>query len=323
MAGAAILCAAVSIASVAGAGAARTGVPEALQWAYAPAPPGTPEYKLPPGAYKAPNGAVLTAAQVEKMELRDMDWAPAQHPKALAIIVGPTGKDGPAPCGECHGIAGAGIVNIPDLAGLPADYIVAQAHAFRSGARRSTEPERYATQVMIKVAKAASEAQLREATAYFAKTPRHPRVTVIEGDAGPVTRTERFGWSYRAGTAMKPLRGRIVEVPESVERTFLYDTSMRQLAYAPRGAVARGASLVKTGGKGGQPCAACHGPALKGAGLAPPLAGRSPSYLARQLWDIRSGARADPGAALMKGPASGLSPADVTAVAAYLASLPV
>jgi len=313
--------AAAGVMGVLSLGAVSAGVPDALLWAYSPAPKSTPEYKLGPGPYKAPNGKLFTGPQIDKMELRAMDWAPSQHPPAPPIIVGPTGKAGPAPCGECHGIAGAGIANLPDLAGLPAEYIVQQVHAFQSGERRSSDPDRFATQMMAKVAKAASEAQIREAAAYFAKTPRYARIKVVESDTGPTTITERFNWYYRSGSGVQRLDGRVIEVPENVPLGFMYDPSVLQLAYVPKGSIRRGADLVRAGGRGGQPCATCHGPDLKGLGLAPPLAGRDPSYLARMLWDIKSGARRGSPVALMQGPASGFSPAEITDVAAYLASL--
>jgi cytochrome c553 len=53
----------------------------------------------------------------------------------------------------------------------------------------------------------------------------------------------------------------------------------------------------------------------------PSIAGRSPSYVVRQLYDLRTGARAGKGAALMKKPVARLSQDDMIAVAAYLASL--
>ncbi len=49
---------------------------------------------------------------------------------------------------------------------------------------------------------------------------------------------------------------------------------MTYVAYAPRGALARGAELAKTGGNGQfQPCSACHGAGLTGGDQAPPLVG--------------------------------------------------
>ena len=46
---------------------------------------------------------------------------------------------------------------------------------------------------------------------------------------------------------------------------------------------------MRTGGNGRTiRCSICHGPDLKGLGGIPPIAGRSPSYLMRQLYDIKS-----------------------------------
>jgi mono/diheme cytochrome c family protein len=47
-------------------------------------------------------------------------------------------------------------------------------------------------------------------------------------------------------------------------------------------------------------CAGCHGPDLKGKDDVPPLAGRSPSYLARQLYDFQQGTRNGAAAPLMR-----------------------
>ena len=68
-------------------------------------------------------------------------------------------------------------------------------------------------------------------------------------------------------------------------------------------------------------CAACHGECLKGSGDVPPLAGRSPSYLARQLYDIEHYARNGPGVRLMRPVVQNLSEADILAITAYVSSL--
>jgi len=68
-------------------------------------------------------------------------------------------------------------------------------------------------------------------------------------------------------------------------------------------------------------CAGCHGAGLRGQGNIPGLAGRSPSYLARQLYDIQAGARAGQAVQVMRGVAARLDERDIIAVAAYLASL--
>lgn len=67
-------------------------------------------------------------------------------------------------------------------------------------------------------------------------------------------------------------------------------------------------------------CAACHGQDGKGLQAEyPNLAGQGAGYLAKQLADYKSGARAN---AIMAGMAAGLSEQDMADVAAYFASLP-
>ena len=53
----------------------------------------------------------------------------------------------------------------------------------------------------------------------------------------------------------------------------------------------------------------------------PPVAGRSPSYIVRQLFDLQSGACGGVSAPLMKATVANLTVEDMTFIAAYLASL--
>jgi len=79
--------------------------------------------------------------------------------------------------------------------------------------------------------------------------------------------------------------------------------------------------LVTTGGAGKTtPCAICHGADLRGLGPVPALAGRSPSYIVRQLYDMRHGVRNGLWAELMKAVVAQLSEEDMVAIAAYTAS---
>ncbi len=59
---------------------------------------------------------------------------------------------------------------------------------------------------------------------------------------------------------------------------------------------------------------------MQGAGNIPPLAGRSPTYIVRELILFRTGKRSNPEAAPMRLEASQLSVRDMIAVAAYAAS---
>jgi cytochrome c553 len=74
-------------------------------------------------------------------------------------------------------------------------------------------------------------------------------------------------------------------------------------------------------GTAAQSCGACHGPDLKGLGAVPGIAGRSPSYIVRQLYDFKHGTRAGADSAQMKPSVEKLSIRDMISLAAYVASL--
>jgi cytochrome c553 len=67
-------------------------------------------------------------------------------------------------------------------------------------------------------------------------------------------------------------------------------------------------------------CTICHAADLQGLSPVPGLAGRSPSYLVRQLYDIQSGTRSGLWSSLMRPVVANLTPDDMLAIAAYLAS---
>lgn len=90
--------------------------------------------------------------------------------------------------------------------------------------------------------------------------------------------------------------------------------------------LARGRALVEKGdaGAGIPPCSACHGPSLTGMEPAiPGLVGLHAPYISAQLGAFRYGTRTAASPDCMQLVAGHLTEADVTAVAAYLASLPV
>jgi cytochrome c553 len=61
---------------------------------------------------------------------------------------------------------------------------------------------------------------------------------------------------------------------------------------------------------------------MKGDSVFPPIAGRSPSYVVRQLYDFQVGARAGRGATKMRESVKQLDHDDMIAIAAYLATRP-
>jgi cytochrome c553 len=106
-------------------------------------------------------------------------------------------------------------------------------------------------------------------------------------------------------------------------KQFEYRDSRSQFtAYVPAGSLARGEALAKTGGSGKtSPCAGCHGPGLNGMGAIPGIAGRSPSYIVRQIFDFQQQKRNGSAGALMMPVVEKLSHDDMIALAAYVSSL--
>jgi cytochrome c553 len=192
---------------------------------------------------------------------------------------------------------------------------------YQSGARRTAVPKRN-IDLMISLAKAASDAEIAEAAAYFSalKPRRHTRV--VETDTVPKTFVIANHYALLPAGGTEPLGNRIVEVPEVLEQFVHRDSHARFVAYVPPGSVARGEALVKTGGAGKtQTCAGCHGPDLRGTGAIPGIAGRSTNYVTRQLYDMKHDFRSGASALPMKDVVARLDEADMLAIVAYLASL--
>ena len=300
-----------------------------LAWAYQHGDTTTFGQPLGPGPFRVPGSTlVLTRDQVEHAG-KPIDWHPDAHPPAPPVVAGPAVGEA-TPCAECHLFNGAGFPASADLAGLPAAYIVEQVGAFRSGQRTSARGGQLNTAEMIKTAKAVSPAALREAAAYFARLPRPRWLKVVEGANAPRTMPDKFGWlNVAPGGGTEPLGDRIVELSDDLPRMMMGDDQVMLIDHVPPGAIARGRKVAESGGGAGVPCRTCHGERLSGLlggllgglGAAPPIAGRPAGYIARTLWDLRSGARANAGAAPMLPIARALSPAQVRDLAAYLASL--
>ena len=123
-----------------------------------------------------------------------------------------------------------------------------------------------------------------------------------------------------AGT--EPLGRRIVESPVNAEHTeLLRNPRSGFVAYVPRGSVARGEALARNGKDGVAACTICHGDDLNGLAIVPSLRGRSPSYMARQLVDMKEGKRRGAWTPLMTPVVANLTADDILNLSAYLASL--
>jgi cytochrome c553 len=125
-----------------------------------------------------------------------------------------------------------------------------------------------------------------------------------------------------AGAGKEPIGRRIIEVPVDPEGTeVLRNPRSGFIAYVPVGSIEKGKELVTNGGTRTTACAVCHGVELNGLGPVPGIAGRSPSYIARQLYDMQAGTRNGSWTELMKSVVSNLTDDDMLNIAAYVSSL--
>ena len=257
-------------------------------------------------------------------QIRDLfnvpDWHPNDHPPLPDAVAHGRRPDVWA-CGFCHLPNGLGRPENSGLAGLPATYIIQQMADFQNGARKSAEPDMRPPAFMIRVAQAANDAEIQAAAAYFASVPFTAWIRVVETDTVPTTHVARGMLVSSEDGGTEPIGRRIIELPEDLARTELRDAASGFVAYVPAGSIGEGEALVKTGGNGKTvACGVCHGEDLRGRGPVPPIAGRSPSYTVRQLFDMQQGVRHGLWADLMEDVVADLTLDDMVAIAAYSAS---
>ena len=175
---------------------------------------------------------------------------------------------------------------------------------------------------MIAYAKAMTDEEIRATAEYFAAIPFTSRVKVIESQTVPKTRLVAAGVYFPLeGNETEPLGDRIIEMPETANDFIYRDSRSSTVAYVPVGSIKRGERLVTNGGDGKTTqCSICHGPDLLGLGPVPGIAGRGPSYLVRQLFDMQHGYRKGVWTSLMKPAVEKLSTDDIIDIVAYLSS---
>jgi cytochrome c553 len=299
------------------------GANAVLPWAYvlndpAPADAETPD---PDEVVTVPGSSVRMPRSAININNGPPDWHPDSHPP-MPPVVATGGGDGVVACGYCHLPNGQGKPENAGVAGQPYEYIVQQMTDWRNGLRKTGEPRMGPPSFMERIGLAATDAEARVAAEYFSSIPFKQWVRVVETDEVP--RTRFSGWIHKVidGGGTEPIGTRIVETPEDLHRTELRDDASSFVAYVPTGAVARGERLATTGGNGKtETCTVCHGPQLRGLGPVPALAGRSPSYIARQLYDLQTGVRNGAWSDLMDAAVANLTVEDIVDIAAYTASL--
>lgn len=311
-----LACCAVLLAQAAGAS-------EAPAWLYPinpPAPVNPPVFDRSRPLRVPGSPVTYTEAQLNDL-FTAPDWFPRSHTPMPAVVARGRAPDLYA-CGFCHTPSGQGRPENASLAGLPANYIVHQLADMKSGARHGAAPGAYRpSERMFEVAQHATASEVAAAAEYFSRQPYRPHVRVVE--QARVPRSQVIGWVYAAvpGGGDEPLGQRLMEFTPDPGRHERRDDGLVYTAYVPAGSLARGRLLARGGGdKAAPPCITCHGNQLQGTAVIPRLAGRSPTYLLRQLLAFKSGARAGTNGQLMRMVVANLQIGDMIDVAAYAAS---
>lgn len=293
-------------------------------WAYPvaqpgnpPAPPATPDDGSP--RHVANSTVGLTLAQTRDT-YNIPDWHPDNHPPAPDIVAKGR-RPNVVACGYCHLPNGQGRPENSSVAGLPASYIIQQMADFKNDLRKSSETRLGPQRLMVTLSKATTDAEVKAAADYFASFKLKQWIRVVETATVPKTRIAGGMFIALENAGTEPIGNRIIEVPENLEQTELRDSGSGFIAYAPIGSIKKGEALVTTGGGKTTACASCHGADMKGLGPVPTIAGRSPSQMARQMWDMKYGARKGEWTQLMKPVVEKLSDEDLVNITAYLASL--
>ena len=305
-------CALALVAVVSAAGLNQASAQNAL-------PATFPQWAFPGPLLKNVPGSTVKFSDVQMFDRTiAVDWFPDSHPAMPDAV---KGRMAQYACGFCHLPQGAGRSENAALAGLPEKYIIQQMADFKSGARHTPDPKFGAAINMQTTAKMASDADVAAAAKYFSSLKYKKHLKLVESKDVPKFSSNGFVYVIEKTGPRDPLGDRIIEGPDDFEGFEMRDPNMTFTAYVPVGSVARGAALAKGDGGARPACDICHGPGLKGSEIGPPIAGRLPTGIFRQLYAVQSGDRNGPTTVLMKPIVAGLSQKNMVDLAAYVSSL--
>jgi cytochrome c553 len=246
------------------------------------------------------------------------DWFPLQH-QPMPNIVQFGKKPKVWACASCHLASGTGHPESSTLAGLSANYMTEQLKAFASGERVDYSGH------MNRMAALMTEAEMVEASTWFASLPAQQFITVkeVETVAGTYVDNTRMRQIDTAKPSQEPINNRIIEVPVDKELVHKRAPVSEFISYVPVGSIERGKNLVQTGGGKTIPCMSCHGADLSGSDIGPAIAGNFGIYTVRQLHGFKSNTRSGAQSVMMQPVVANLSDTDMVDIAAYLSSVSI
>ncbi len=301
--------------------AAPAGPPAAAPPAPAPAPAAAPAAPDPTLHKIAGSDKSFTAAQTRAQ--CPADWFPGDHPQMPNVVACGKIEQMVAACSLCHYPNGKGRPENAGVSGLPESYFIQTMMDFKDGLRKSADSRKANTNRMGGFPKGMTDEEIKAAAKYFGSMKWTTWIRVVETDTVPKTHINggMFMANEGAEAGKEPIGQRIIEVPEKTEDTeLLRNPRSGFIAYVPQGAIKKGQALVTNGAGKTTQCGVCHGADLEGLGPVPGLAGRSPSYLMRQLYDMQVGVRKGQWTDLMKPVVEKLTAEDMINIVAYTAS---
>ena len=223
-------------------------------------------------------------------------------------------------CGFCHRANGTGGPENASISGLSVGYIKQQIVNFKSGARNNPVPSRLPFELMISLSHSLTTDEIDAAAYYFSSLDPFENIRVVETELVPLTFEKGWHLAVLDKEKFEPIGARIIEIPADLDRFINRDSRVNFIAYVPMGSIDRGKNIA-TSASANIACLSCHGEGLRGMDDVPRLAGRSPSYLVRQLHDFQTGFRSGSTGGAMEAVSQTLSSEDIIALAAYIASL--
>jgi cytochrome c553 len=209
------------------AGAAGMSV-KPLEWAYGtgpaealkPAPARSPAEKnaVDNELQHLPGSTFAFSRKQANDPFNPADWYPTDHPAMPDIVAHGRKSAGIWACDLCHFPNGKGKPENAAVSGLPVSYFIHQMKDFRNGLRRSADPGKQNTNLMIAYARAMTDKEIEQAAKYFGamqwSSGANPWIKVIETEKVPKTRLSSGLYIPIEGAGTEPLGERLIEVPE-------------------------------------------------------------------------------------------------------------